>query len=154
MSDANSNASTDQSSAGTAAQQSAGQTTETQAGAGVRGVNSGAGAQGALAQEETVADIGQAESNISDIARATKRAEAVSGDFDQFARGHAQRLMTLSELALQNAVALANRQNNNVGSHDMRVNSISEGLISSMPVYQDAIEAAVVKALIKAGVKA
>lgn len=111
-----------QAGAGSAAQQSGTQTGQAQSGAGAA-----AQGAGALAQEETVSDVGQGEAYLVNMKRLVENALTADNVGLQVLMGQAQRLSvaaldhdarlrTLAETSLANAVALANRVNNDAGS--------------------------------------
>lgn len=190
-----------QAGAGSTAQQAGTQTGQAQSGA-------GAAAQGSLAQEETVADIGQAEAYITNMKRLVAGELTVDAHLQQILLSSAQRLarnaedhdaalrqfalnaVALGQTALQNAVALANRVNNSSIDLDTRIkqdgvssdgrradnaetfdkamdaHTVSEkertvrggdagdvirwATLAENPIFQDAIAAAVAKAVQKA----
>lgn len=125
-----------QAGAGSAAQQAGTQTGQAQSGAGVA-------AQGALGQEETVSDVGQGEAYILNMKRLVENALNMDEQLKQVLVANAQRVtrnaedfdgevrklsldaLVLGNTALSNAVALANRVNNEAVSNDVRARDAS-----------------------------
>lgn len=173
-----------QAGAGSAAQQAGTQTGQAQSGA-------GAAAQGALGQEETVADVGQGEAYIINmkrlvenalnmdeqikqvLVRSAQRESTNAGDFDTQVRKLSLDALTLGNQALMNAVALANKVNNDTTEHSKLVSSINQSerertvrsgdlldvireasVSADTAVYQDALELLAVKVAAKMKEKA
>lgn len=114
-----------QAGAGSAAQQAGTQTGQAQSGA-------GAAAQGSLAQEETVADVGQGEAYILNMKRLVASELSLDAHLNQVlvasaqrlarnAEDHDNQLRQLAMTSLSNAVALANRVNNSAIDLDNRI---------------------------------
>lgn len=183
-----------QAGSGSAAQQAGTQTGQAQSGA-------GAAAQGALGQTETVADVGQGEAYITNMKRLVgreldtdahlqqillanaQRIQRNAEDFDGQVRSIALQALTLGQTALQNAVALSNRVNNeavsndvrardNSGTHDKNLDAVSiserertvrngdvldvireSGVSADTTVYQDVLEVLATKVAAKLAAK-
>lgn len=156
---------------------------ETQAGAQTGGSQAGAGAGYQSAGAEVTSDVGQAEAYILNMKRlveegqnldalshqilvaAAQRISGAAGDFDAQVRKLSLDALALGNVALGNAVSLANRQNDNGAETDKKVDSINQserertlrngdvldvireaGVSADTTVFQDVVEAAAVKA--------
>lgn len=159
---------------------------ETQAGAQTGGSQAGAGAGYQSAGAETTSDVGQAEAYLLNMKRlvgnelnidahlnqvlaaAAQRIASAAGDFDGQVRKLSLDALVLGNQALANAVALANKVNNDTTEHAKLVSSVNQserertlrngdvldvireaGVGADTTVFQDAIEAAVAKAVAK-----
>jgi hypothetical protein len=163
-------------SAKVAAAQAAAATTSAQQAAAQTGIGQTDVASGyRSAGSETISDVGQAEAYLLNMKRVVANENNLDAYLNSLALGLITRVahnaesfdQSLKATFLQitnNMVALANAQNNdshdinnrikiNAGNHDQRVQVIAEEGISENPIFQDAVSAAVVKALEKAGIK-
>jgi hypothetical protein len=112
------------------------------AGATTQQAQAGAGAEGGVAQEKIVADIGEAESYLHSLSQNTERLAANAISFDE-------QLKNVALQALQNAVTVANRISQSGATHDNEVNATAVFGFTAQPFFQDAVESAVARAFAK-----
>lgn len=169
-----------QSGAGVGTQQAGAQTGAAQAGAGAAGQlaqeetvsDVGQGEAYILNMKRLVENALNMDEQLKQVlVRAAQRSANAEGDFDGQVRKLSLDALVLGNQALANAVALAGKTNSDAQQHGKNIDSINQserertlrngdmldvireaGVSADTTVFQDAIEAAVVKALTKAGV--